>query len=216
MTLQIEKIDDHETWIAARKSRGIGGSDAAAIVGQSNWQSNIELWEILTGRKETKNLSNNTYVQKGHDIEPVLREMFRVLHPEYEVSYRPYDLYYQIEYPWMFATLDGVLVEKETGRSGVLEIKSGNPSNRESWSKWDNQIPMAYYCQVLHQLNATGFDFVILFAGLFKLNGEMLIKAPYVIEREDVLDDMEWLLEQEKEFWQCVQERKMPPMKLTI
>ena len=39
---------NREEWLQARR-RGIGGSDAAAVLGLSPWKSNVRLWEEKTG-----------------------------------------------------------------------------------------------------------------------------------------------------------------------
>ncbi len=40
-----------EEWLEERKN-GIGGSDAATILGLNPYKTNIDLWEEKTGRKE--------------------------------------------------------------------------------------------------------------------------------------------------------------------
>ena len=126
-----------------------------------------------------------------------------------------YDQYARIanlkKYPFLFATLDGVLLEKETGRKGVLEIKTTEILNSTQLFKWKNRIPDNYYIQVLHHLLATGYDFVIVKAQIkFSFNGVRLETRHYTIERKEVLQDMKFLLQKEIAFWNCVTERKKP------
>ena len=48
-------------WLQERK-KGIGGSDAAAILGLNPYMSNVDLWEIKTGRKEQEDISEKEIV----------------------------------------------------------------------------------------------------------------------------------------------------------
>ena len=51
-----------EEWLQERK-KGIGGSDAAVVIGKSKWKNNVQLWEEKTGRIETPDISDKPYVQ---------------------------------------------------------------------------------------------------------------------------------------------------------
>lgn len=212
--LQRKKIDNHDDWIAER-SNGIGGSEAAAIVGMSPWMSAVDLWKIKTGQKKPPDLSDNALVQQGHDLEPHLRNLFMAMHPELLLKYHEFDLVFQSERPWLYATLDGELEEIDSGRKGILEIKTATPNGKAGWSKWDQRIPDAYAVQTRHQLLAIGYDFVYLFAALFGSDGNINVRT-YYYERTDVEDDLNWLLSEEEKFWSHVQNRTMPPMKLVL
>ncbi|MBP5582236.1 MAG: recombinase, partial [Ruminococcus sp.] len=74
----------------------------------------------------------------------------------------------------------------------------------------------SYYAQCLHQLAATGWDFVILKAYIrYHLPGEVRVTIRhYRIDRKDVVSDKAFLIQEEAEFWQCVQEDRMPAQKL--
>ena len=208
-----EKPTDETIWLKARAERGIGGSEAAAIVGMSPWMTANELWQLKTGNAEPKDLSDDSFVQKGVRLEPALRELYKAIHPDTKVSFHKYDLLFQSDRPWLFATLDGEL--KEGKRKGVLEIKTSTPVGKAGWEKWNNQIPSNYHCQILHQFLATGYDFAVLFACLFNAEGDFTVRE-YRFEREDLKDDLNWLLEKETEFWQTVQNRTLPPMTLVL
>ena len=87
--------------------------------------------------------------------------------------------------------------------------------NSMQWKEWDNSIPDSYYIQLLHQLLATGWDFAVLRAYIrhFNKNNELVATVrDYTIEREDVEEDMDYLLMKEKEFWQYVIDDKRPPL----
>lgn len=209
-----KRFHSREEWLSARQN-SLGASEAAAIIGQSAWMTATELWQqkVFGTRKD---LSGNEAVAKGVRLEPYLRELFKGLHPEFKVEYHPFDLLYQKERPWLTATLDGEIVDKEKNRS-VLEIKTSTPQSRKAWDEWNGRIPNGYFCQCLHQLKATGYSSVILFACLFGQDGEMTIRE-YLIDGNDeqVQRDMEYLLEKETEFWESVQSRTLPKLSITF
>ena len=115
----------------------------------------------------------------------------------------------------MFATLDGELHE-ESGRIGILEIKTATPNGKAGWDKWANgHMPENYWCQVLHALLATGYDFVRLFAALYSMNGDITLRE-YEVERGDVGSDLAWLADGEEEFWKKVERQEMPGTPLIL
>ncbi len=212
--MERKKLNNREDWLKNRLL-GLGASESAAVVGLSPWLSNIELWDIKTGNKKPKDMSGNADTERGHRMEPTLRELFLAMNEQYECEYHEFDLVYQSERPWLYATLDGELTEKETGRKGVLEIKTSAPQNKAAWAKWQDRIPDYYMVQTLHQLLATGYDFVVLFAALFGQNGQVFLRT-YSYDRDMVQDELKWLLDEETKFWESVQQKKMPGMRVTI
>lgn len=208
------KCVNREDWLSMR-GMGIGASEAAAAVGMSPWQSPIDLWKLKSGVSEPKDLSGNAAVEQGNRMEPLLRAFYIGTHPEYQLEYHPYDMIYQDNRPWLFATLDGELTD-ESGKHGILEIKTATPNGKAGWEKWANgNMPQNYYIQTLHQMLATGYDFVRLFAALYSMNGDITLRE-FEIEREDAEEDMQWLLEQETEFWRKVENGIMPAMPLIL
>ena len=207
----------HAEWLDARK-QGLGASEAASILGMSKWKSNTELWEEKVGLRKPEDISSKPYVQYGHDAEPHLRELFALDHPELKVTYEsPYKMIFSDELPFVFATPDGELEELATGRHGGLEIKTTEIQSPAQWTEWKGRIPQQYYCQVCHQMLATGWEFVWLKAQIkwHTRDGELRIDTrEYLIEREDVLDDIAELKSATIDFWKQVQTKKRPALKL--
>lgn len=232
MSLQRISYPDRESWLNGRQ-RGIGGSDAASVVGLSKWRSSTQLFEEKTGKRGAKDLSGVEYVERGIRSENAIREFFAASYPDYYVEHHAFDILYQSERPWLFATLDGEITE--TGwkdppegtsvvyipangepeerpfegripytRHGVLEIKTARPQGKLGWAEWDGKIPGGYYAQCLHQLLATNYDFMILYAALYGRD-ESVTFRPYTLERTDCQADLDWLLDQEEQFWRCVE-----------
>ena len=212
----LERIsfEDRESWLKGRNTQGIGASEAAIVLGVSKWSTPLELWKQKRGIAPQKDISNNPAVAFGVLSEPHIRALFQIQHPELEVEYHEFDLLYQTERPWLFATLDGELTDKETGAKGVLEIKTASPQSREDWRAWDGQTP--YYPQVCHQLLATGYDFVYLYALLMGGEGKGYLRT-YLYTRKNAKDDMEYLLSAEERFYsENIIGGKMPSAKLKI
>lgn len=201
-----------EEWLQARQNR-IGGSDAAAIIGLNPYMSNVDLWEIKTGRRQQEDISQKSYVKYGTEAEKYLRELFKLDHPEYTVFYKENNMFLNDVYPWAHASLDGWLRDKD-GHTGIWECKTANILNSRQKEKWDNRIPDNYYCQILHYFMVTEFNFAILKAQLKYDYGDdvMCVTKHYRIERAEVEQDIRYLAEKEKEFWECVREDRKPTL----
>lgn len=209
----ILKPENREEWLKARASQGIGGSEAGTVLGVNKYQNNVELWELKTGRAEAADLSENPAVKFGKFAEPHLRELFKQDFPEYTVDYHEFDMYVNDKYPFIFATLDGEITTPD-GTRGILEIKTTTIRNKSQWDDWDGKIPDSYYAQVLHQLAATGWDFAILKAYIrYYTDGELKVSIRhYRIDRKDVQDDINCLIQAEEKFWGCVKNDKPPAL----
>ena len=199
-----------EEWLEARKNH-IGGSDASACVGMNPYKDNVQLWEEKIGLAVPEDISEKDYVQYGTRAEMHLRELFALDFPQYHVDYEENNMFTNTEYPWMHASLDGELTDTN-GRRGLLEIKTTNILQSVQREKWNEKIPDNYYCQVLHYLAVTGWDFVVLKAQLkSERDGELqIVTKHYFIEREDVEEDIRELIAAEKKFWQCVETGNRP------
>lgn len=207
------QFDSMEEWLVNRK--GIGGSDASAILGLNPYKTNQELWMEKKGQMSPVDISGKSYVKYGNDAEPLLRALFALDYPEYKVEYYDNNMIINKKYPWAHASLDGELMDPD-GRRGILEIKTTNILQSMQWEKWDNRIPDNYYIQVLHYLLVTEYDFVVLKAQLKRVrDGKVrLTTKHYHIEREEVLSDIKMLKEEEEAFWYSLQSGQEPGLLL--
>jgi len=205
---------DRETWIRER-GNGIGGSDAAAIIGRNPYMSNTDLWEIKTGCRTPVDISDKPYVQYGVRAEENIRALFALDYPEYSIEHHDNRILRSKQYPFLQASLDGELFDHE-GRRGVLEIKTSNIITGTQREKWNDRIPDNYYIQVLHYLLVTGYDFAVLRAHLISVWGADVrtqVKH-YFIEQTAVKDDLDYLLHEEIKFWGYVEAGQKPPLVL--
>lgn len=73
------QFDSMEEWLVNRK--GIGGSDASAILGLNPYKTNQELWMEKKGQMSPVDISGKSYVKYGNDAEPLLRALFALDYP---------------------------------------------------------------------------------------------------------------------------------------
>lgn len=205
-------LSNHEEWLKNRKN-GIGGSEIAAVIGKNPYMTNVELWELKTGRKEAKDISNLPYIKYGTQAEPLLRELFRLDFPEYQVRYEENNSFRNDKYPWAQASVDGWLFDGD-GRLGIWECKTTNILNGNMRKRWDHQIPDHYYCQCLLYMAVLEADFCELKAQLkSEYAGEVFVQTKhYHFERKDVKEDMEYLIKEGKRFWGYVERDECPPL----
>ena len=211
-----QATDLYEAWLQYRRTF-IGGSDASAILGLNPYKTNIEVWQEKTGRIIPQDISDKPYVKYGKEAESHLIALFALDYPQYKVEANTnYKVIHHPKYHFIAGTLDGELTEIETGRRGILEVKTTEILNSMHKEKWNDQVPDNYYVQCLHYLLVTGWEFAILKAQLKTVWGDevRLTTRHYTIERSEVEADLKYLLEKEIEFWEYVAKDKRPPLVL--
>ncbi|MCG9084214.1 YqaJ viral recombinase family nuclease [Laribacter hongkongensis] len=187
---------DRQAWLAIRQ-RGIGSSDAAAAVGLSPYKSPLTLWLEKTGRQLPEDVSGKEAVVWGTVLEPVLARMYAE-----RTGRRVRRVNAVLQHPghaFMLANLDREVIGEAAG-PGVLEIKT---AGWHSAPQWKDGIPVAYQCQVLHQLAVTGHawaDVAVLVGGQdFRI---------WRVERDEA--KIADLIRREAAFWQAVTEDVRP------
>lgn len=212
----IEKtiLSSREEWLKHRM-QGIGGSEISAVVGLNPYMSNVDLWELKTGAVEPEDISDKPYIKYGTQAEPLLRDLFKLDFPQYEVFYEENNSFRNSKFPWALASLDG-WIRDENGRVGVWECKTTNILQSMQKEKWNHQIPSNYYCQVLFYMAVIEADFAILKAQLkTEFEGVPYLQTRhYFIERADVQEDMDYLMEKGAEFWESVKNKEKPGLLL--
>lgn len=217
MSITMTVLSDRNEWLHHRQNY-IGGSEASAVVGMNPYMSNVDLWELKTGQMESENISGKSYVQYGIAAEPLIREIFKINYPQYDVLYEENNSFSNDRVPWAAASLDGWIVDKETGRHGIWECKTSEIVSSMHKEKWKDRIPDNYYCQLLHYFMVReDCEFAHLTALLtWKFEDQEIYQQlrNYHIERSDVEEDIRFLESSERTFWQQVQQRQRPALKL--
>ena len=211
MSVIMTTCTSREEWLNERKA--IGGSDAACILGLNPWKSNVDLWLEKTGQKEPADLSDNPLVNYGAQAEAPLRKLFELDYPQLKVEYMENNLWMNEKYPWAHASLDGWITDRK-GNKGILEIKTTNVSSASQKEEWNEKIPYHYYCQILHYLAVTEFDFAIVKAQLkWEIDGVVYCQVKhYRTDRRDVMEDIELLMAAEEKFAEDVLSRRKPAL----
>ena len=130
-------------WLQWRQG-GVGGSDAAVLMGSNPWCKPSELMGKKIGTLPEQ--YENERMARGKRLEPIVREMYEDLTG---LKVEPACVEHE-SYPWFMASLDGITKD---GRL-IVEIKCPNDrAHSEALRGW---IPKYYYPQVQHQLGVTG------------------------------------------------------------
>lgn len=107
-------------------------------------------------------------------------------------------------------------IKLEKGWKGVLEIKTTEILSSMHKEKWHNEIPQNYYCQCLHNLFVSGYDFVWLRSQLkFKDANDIvtLETRDYCFTKDSVLPDLAYLEREEDKYWNdYILNGKEPPL----
>ncbi|MFG2400718.1 YqaJ viral recombinase family nuclease [Streptomyces lydicus] len=133
-----------EEWHAARRS-GIGGSEIAAVLGISPYESAFSLWHRKQGLIAPVAESEEMYWGKVH--EPGICRRFAELHPEHSLTVAP--TYAAAARRWQIANPDRLwgpdLLEAKTARTA------------EGWGEpGTDEIPVHYRAQCLQYLDVLG------------------------------------------------------------
>ena len=207
------QLDNRAAWLEHRR-KYIGGSDAAAALGLSPWRTNVELWEEKTGRRVAPDISDNAAVKYGTEAEPFLRGLYALDNPQYKVDYIENNSIINDKYPFCAASVDGFLTEIETGRRGVLELKTSNIVQSMQKEKWRGRVPIQYFTQCLFYMEILEADFCELHAQLrFDYSGDIVFqRRTYHMERAEVQDDIEYLFKGIKKFYGYIVRDEKPPL----
>lgn len=153
----------------------LGGSDAAAVLGLSQWATPVELWLQKTGRqaRPEPTAEQRKLFKSGHRWEPVICEMtvdrlrddmgLRV-----ELVARN-ERYFDPEYPWMSVEIDFELIVTGTvviGDKAVVfdhehinaDAKTVGTFVKKKWGPEENteDVPIEYAAQFMTGLMVTG------------------------------------------------------------
>lgn len=181
-----------DEWLRERMA-GIGGSDAAAALGLSQWKTPYALYQEKRG--ELGPQPDNESMLWGRALEPVIRQQYaertgRTVHLPESILHHP-------KIGFMLANVDGVTTDDR-----LLEIKTARTA--QDWGEpGTDEIPQAYLIQVQHYLSVTELpvaDVAALIGGSdFRL---------YEVPADPELQQM--IIDGEAEFWRRVQDGNPP------
>lgn len=130
----------------------IGGSDAAAACGVSEFRTPLQLWREKKGLEVVK---TNIAMRRGNYLEPLLIELYK--EQSGEAVNQPSNTFTHPAYPWMIANLDGI-----TSSGKILECKTTTMFGDKWGEDGSDYIPDDYVFQLQHYCSVTGIDKAVL------------------------------------------------------
>ncbi|GIH69484.1 YqaJ viral recombinase family nuclease [Sphaerimonospora thailandensis] len=179
-------------WLAARR-KGIGGSDALAVLGLSQYGSRYQVWAEKSGLLREQD--DSEVMAWGRKLEPVIAEEFEA---RTGIPTRTCGLMRNLERSWQLASVDRL-----TADGGILEIKTTSAYRASDWD--DDQVADAAEAQLQHYLAVTGLKHGYAAA----LIGGQRLEIRHV-ERDERL--IKVLIDAETELWQMVQDGTAPAL----
>lgn len=179
-------------WLKERRT-GIGGSDAAAIVGLSPWATPYTVYMDKLGLLAEK--EENEAMRQGRDLEEYVARRFTE-----ETGKKVQRCNYMARserYPFALADID----RRVTGENAGLECKTTTTLDLGQFR--GVEFPERYYAQCVHYLAVTGADRWYL--AVLVLGKEFHV---YTLERNEA--EIAALMEAEAEFWELVKNETPP------
>lgn len=179
-------------WLAQRR-KSIGGSDAAGIVGLSQYATPYTVWADKTGRFVDQ--EDNEAMRQGRDLEEYVAA--RWMEATGKTVRRSNAILYNSLYPFAHADIDRTVVGENAG----LECKTTSTLNLRQFK--GVEFPEKYYAQCVHYLAVTGatrwYLAVLVYGrGFFT----------FTLERDQT--EIDALMGAERDFWKLV-EQDTPP-----
>lgn len=180
--------------VTLNRNNFIGGSDIAAIMGESRWKTPYKLWAEKTGQITPPDLSNVESVEMGTRLEQFVADLFADKTGR-QVRKAP-KTYQHKDYPYLVAHIDRLI----TNSDELLECKTCSAYKLE---EWENKIPKEYILQVMWYLGITGRKrgWIACLIGGQKFEYKAL-------DFDQELFDL--MVEKAVKFWQMVQNNQPP------
>lgn len=183
----------HEQWLEYRRT-GIGGSDAATVVGLNPYSSLYTLYNDKLGLIPTK--EDNEAMRQGRDFEDYVSR--RWMEATGKKVRRNCYMWRSDEHPFMLADIDREVVGENAG----LECKTTSAYNKADLE--GGEVPLTYYVQCQHYMAVMGFDRMYL--AVLVLNRGFY---HFVIERSP--EEIAALIDAEETFWRDHVLPRIPP-----
>ena len=190
----------------------IGASVAPTVMGLTDgWKTREQLFDEMLGRR-VDNFKGDDLTRLGQASEPLMRALWAIEHPEYEVYDPTYLLFRNKERPWQTCSLDLIAVDRRTGNIYIGEIKTGIYN-----TKWDGMFcPNNYFVQIVHELLTTEFEGAFLFGRIRRHQMEIDDAAWekhyfYLRNNPALMDEAKKIVKAETEFVEDLQKGVLRP-----
>lgn len=129
---------------------GIGGTDAAAILGLSPWATPLDVW--LRKRGLAKDQPQSEAMYWGAALEPVVADRFAK--DTGKTLWTPEQVYHHPQHDFLIGMPDRLVVGENVG----LEIKTANAFSASKWGDpGTDAVPVQYLVQCAHYMAVLGF-----------------------------------------------------------
>lgn len=193
--------EERKSWLAERR-QGIGGSDVAAILGVSPWNTAVGVWLDKTGRAQPK--EENEAMRIGTELEDFVARRYT------QETGRQVQRYNRMIHDGCFIGNYDRLVVPEGAKvaSHMGEIRTDTLLEcKTSSHDWDGEVPVHYMCQVLWYIGLTPRMMHADVACLFLVHKKFEV---FRVERDDEL--IRAMREKLSAWWEeYVVGDKMPP-----
>lgn len=152
---RVTKYPSRAEWLKARAS-GIGGSEAAIILGASTWGSPYQLWQDKTGLAPVEDFDTEV-LRFGRVVEPLIAAEYEKLTGRQLLNLGDWAIRQHATRPYMFATHDRLIAPIDDRGPGVLSIKSANTWKGVEWLEGE-EPPLPYQVQFQHELACSGLQ----------------------------------------------------------
>jgi len=182
-----------DTWLGERR-RGIGGSDAAKVLGVSRWGGPLSVYLEKKGLYVPEDPGEPAYW--GTVLEDVVAREFEK-RSGLRVQ-RQNKIFTHPDYPWMLANIDRRIVGQNKG----LECKTASNFMGDEWE--GDELPDAYYIQIQHYMAVMGWEacWVACLIGGQRYVQKEVQRNPELINT---------IIEKEREFWEEHFLKDVPP-----
>lgn len=205
-TVPVEEVVDYKTreaWLAARRTLGVGASEAGALFGLSPWASRFALWvdKATATPRAIPRAEQQERMDWGRMLEGVIATRYGSVTQRQLWSFSDFCIARHPRVPCMFATPDRWILEAaDRPGQGILQIK--NAGNDDAWT---NGPPLYVQAQVQHELAVTGRQWgavAVLIGGNHMQHWDLERNEPFIAELE----------EECQAFWASVESRDPPPL----
>lgn len=183
-------------WLQERQ-KGIGGSDAAVVLGLSKWKTPFELYLEKSGSVIPQEIQSDA-AYFGSQLEDLVAKEFekrsgKKVRRKNEIIRHP-------EHEFILGNVDRMIV----GEKAILECKTTSAYNLKEWE--NDEIPETYIVQVQHYLGVLGPEYK-------KAYFAVLIGGNKFVWKEIVRDEelIQLIFQKEIEFWNLHVLANIPP-----
>lgn len=145
--------DARAKWLAERRT-GIGGSDAAALMGVSRWKTPLALWAEKTGLADLST-EETEYQRWGRIMERPIADEYAALTGRKVIDLGQYTISRHPTIPIMICTHDFLVDDEQKGR-GPLSIKTAAAWKAGEWE--DAEAPLEYEIQLQDEIAVAGAE----------------------------------------------------------